>query len=80
MLVSQDAIQLALEIAEDDCRSVIDCNGMPVRSKSGALLWYEVDPKDETSWWYVERALRYLKMRGMLRIRRSNPNHVKVRP
>lgn len=72
------AVRLALQIADEDSRCTIDCNCKVIRSKSGAHLWYELDPNDEQSWFYVHRAASYLKMRGKLRVRSSNPNHVKA--
>lgn len=71
-------MQLALEIANEQAASIIECNGVSVCSKNGALLWYEVDPNDDYCGFEVQRALRYLNLRGVLRVRRSNPNHVKA--
>jgi hypothetical protein len=79
MAKTMDAAQyLALEIADDDSINVIEYNGTPIKSKSGALLWYEIDPTDLYSWFWVSRAVRYLEMRGKLRRRKSNPHHVKA--
>lgn len=71
-------IKLAMEIADEQSASIIECNGIPVRSKSGALLWYEIDRGDPYCGWEITRAIRYLKMRNKLRVRKSNPNHVKA--
>jgi len=75
---AKELVETALEIADDYAASIIECNGVNVRSKSGALLWYEVDPSDEYCGWEIERAIRYLDMRGKLRHRNGYPNHVKV--
>lgn len=71
-------LALAIEIADDEAISAIQSCGIQILSKSGALLWYEIDPNDELDGWYLARAVRYLDMRGKLRRRNSNPNHVKA--
>lgn len=66
-------IKLALQLADEDAASTID--GMTAPVDGG---WHEVDPNDKTYYRWVKRAVEYLEMRGKLRRRRSNPNHIKV--
>ena len=70
---------LAHEIAEEYSASLIECHGVNIRDKAGCLRWYEIDPNEEYAGPYIQRALRYLKMRGLLRVNPRNPNQVKVR-
>jgi hypothetical protein len=71
---------LAVQIADDDCRGLIECHGLAVLDKAQRLRWYEVDPNEEFSGWGIARALRYLEARGMLRRNAKNPLQVKVKP
>jgi hypothetical protein len=69
--------QLAIEIADESSVTVISSNLCAVCSGRGAVLWYDIDTADEYARWEVDRAVRYLDARGMLRIRSTNPKHVK---
>lgn len=71
--------ELALDIADEYCRSLIACYGTPILSRNGALLWYEIDVTDHCDGWLLTRALDYLDMRGQLRRRPSNNYQVKAR-
>lgn len=71
--------KLAYEIAVDDAISTIECGAPAIRDSRGRLLWYEIDPTDARSGWYVSRAVRFLALAGLLRRRPNHRNHVNVR-
>ena len=71
--------ELAHEIAVEQCASIIESYGVPVTDKRGRLLWYEVDVNDKFDGWQIQRALRYLRARGMLRRHPRFSNRVKVK-
>lgn len=73
-------VNMAINIADEGSRSLIECCGVQILSKSGALLWYEVDPSDSCVGSGIKEAVKYLTLRGKLRVRPGHPNHVKVRP
>lgn len=70
--------RLAIQIADEDCWSVIQSYGVPVVDKLQRLLWWECDPNDPQDGWLVSRALRYLGARGQLRRNPKNANQVKL--
>lgn len=70
---------LALEIADDVCAATVIYTGKDVRDSRGRCLWYDVSQPPEDELFGLERAVRYLKLRGLLRIHPSKPNYVKPR-
>ena len=70
--------RLAMEIADESSAVLIELNGVQIRDKIGRVRWYELDSTDKNGWPYVERALRYLTLRGKLRRQKEAPNRVKV--
>jgi hypothetical protein len=72
--------ELAYEIADEQCASIIECYGVRVRDRRGHILWYAVDVNGKFGGWQVSRALCYLKARGMLRRHAKHSNWVKVKP
>ena len=71
--------ELALQIADEQSASIIECYGVHIKDKRGHLLWYEVDPNDPYGGYAVRRALIYLNARKMLRRHPRFSNRVKVR-
>lgn len=69
--------RLAMEIADESSAVLIELNGVQIRDKIGRVRWYELDSSDESSWPEIERALRYLTLRGKLRRQKEAPNRVK---
>jgi hypothetical protein len=70
-------MRLAVEIADDDARSIIDCNCATIRDSINRFRWYELRPFDLSDF-YVDRAIRYLELRGKLKRNPKNPNQLKV--
>ena len=73
----KDAVKLAVEIADESCITTIECNLTAVRDKIGRILWWDVLSADEWAQFDVMRAVRYLKIRGRLRVNRKVPTYVK---
>jgi hypothetical protein len=72
-------VKLAHEIAEEQCELELDCYLAAVRDRRGRLLWYDLNSADEHSRWFIQRAVRYLDMRGLLRRHPHQPNYVNWR-
>lgn len=68
----------AIEIADEDSRNIIDCYGVAICDKAGRRLWHEVNISASLEGWLIDRALRYLALRGLLKRNPKNANQVKV--
>jgi hypothetical protein len=58
--------KLAHEIAEEDCKSVLECNLNHVCARGQSRRWYNLRTAHRHSRWAIYRAARYLDARGLL--------------
>lgn len=78
-LRGKEVTTLAEQIATEDSIGLIDCHLSAVRDRRGRLLWYDLGSADEHSRWFVDRAVRYLELRGLLRRHATRPAYINWR-
>lgn len=69
--------RMAHELALDYACQTIECASHPVHDRRGHLLWYDVSGLEDYERHGVARCMAYLLAVGRLRVRRSNPSHIK---
>ena len=76
--MNQDLIDLAIIIADDKAASDIECE-CEHGGRSPEGYWYDTTSADEIGAPDVERAVRYLELRGLLQRRERAPHIVAIK-